>query len=675
MFGHPLYRTLNRFADGELSPRRQRRVAAHLADCSRCRREVSFIRNAGELARSLDTQKVRQELLDRVLERRAEGERVLLPVEPPGAMPSRTQRLVPAAAAAVLLLFTGLFVGTGLLEADRGGLTIEPERPQAGDTLTLRYDGGFEFERETYLKVRTRYRTSTGADWQQIAGIMERDDEGLFTTQVALPDSVVYAAFAVEDLTGEQVDSNNRGLWDVMVHGADGRPTVIALFERFADLFGRGDKVEAHRTARLAIELYPNAPYGWSTLLSIQGVSGIVNDSIRAFHREQFRRLERHLSEDPPEDPRALADMALYALRLSDPAGIEYWSRQAERRGDRSATVYQAKAFLAGQSRSPAAEQQLEALWQEAPFPVRALAGNGWRAALQAEDWEAAMRWLPRYRDARGYAFMPLIAGGLRAHFPADRVLDWALAGQTEPFPATHRSLREPHEIHARRLDEARQRMLAEVAGLAREAGRSNVARGLALEALPLAWETSALHAIGTLLLEAGDTTNAAEAFARVAADPSGPEPPAVVAAMPEWPRRLDAARNALARWVLRESVIEYPEVEAIAPGRPTVVVFGWNCRTVDEIQPVLDGLGDAAVVVYLLQESSPRDGSLCGDPVVSVRRDPTGNAAAEFRVRGVTSYFVLDDEGRVRFRTWEPEEIPRQLTALRTVTMSAVAP
>lgn len=87
--GHPGYRRLNRFADGELGPREQGRVAEHVAGCERCHRDVLFIYRAGDLARSLDAPPAPDQLLRGALDRRSAGERVLLPAADGGVAPTR----------------------------------------------------------------------------------------------------------------------------------------------------------------------------------------------------------------------------------------------------------------------------------------------------------------------------------------------------------------------------------------------------------------------------------------------------------------------------------------------------------------------------------------------------------------------------------------------------------
>lgn len=667
---HPSYATLNQFADGELEGRRYRRVASHLADCSRCRQEVAFIRRAGDLARSLETPAVPTEILDRVLERRTTGERVLLPPESPGAEPEPRRRTVPAIAALLVLFMVGLFFSTNLLEADRGGLTIQPEHPRAAETLTFQYDGGREFADREYLKLRVRYRTASGRHWEQLAGILTRGDEGVFRTRLPLPDSVVFAAFAVEDLHGDRVDSNNRELWEALVHGDDGRPTVAALGERLADLYPR-NPAEARQTARTMTELYPDSPRGWSFRWTFEQEFAAA-DSLREVHRARFQRLERALLDEPPADPSELAHLAWYAIQLDERASADYWTREAERRGAEVDILYQARAVLIRTANplSPVeALRELEALWKEAPFPVSAVAAVGWRLALQTRSWPAAMQWLPRARPGWNEMESARILGDLQDAFETDRVLEWALVHQDQALlaGADHRPLYRTRDAHRRHQEQARQRMLTKLARMALDDGRRGVAAGLALEALPLAWETPALETIGSVLLETGDTADAVTAYARAAADPLGTAPPDVIARAPTWAEALELARGQMTRYVLRESVVRYLPDDLERTG-PRVVAFQFACSSaLERLNAMARSLDGVAVTVYSTYDpdATPARLRACGLDL-PVRLDSTGEISHAFRVRGFPTYFVTDADGRIRFENSELDDVPRQLMALR---------
>lgn len=682
---HPSYAALNRFADGELESRRHRRVADHLAGCSRCRQEVAFIRQAGELARSLETPAMPDGVLDEVLARRAAGERVLLPLQSPGADTTPRWRGLPAAAAALVLVTAGLFLFTGLLEADRGGLDLDPERPRAGATLSTTYDAGVSFPDETYLKLRARFRTESGRQWHQIAAILTRGDDGLFRGEVELPESVVYAAFAVEDLYGRVVDSRNRTLWTVLVHGRDGRPTLAALGERFNDLVTRG-WMDAQDVARTMTRLYPESPRGWATLRAVDDYLGKAEERT-PLHRERFRELERAMSDGPPSRASDLAWLAVYAFDLGEWTSAAFWLRQAEDRGDRSATFYQTTITqMRVHDRPDPAEglREVESLWNEAPLPIWNIVDTGWRYALQIRDWDAALRWLQRKPLARGEAVRAAgLLRDLEDAFGAARVLEWALTQMDAEVLRGHgtRPLHMDRATHTRKMRTIRQSTLAVIARLALAADRPSVAAGLASEAVPLAWSTPDLEILGDVLLEAGDTAAATTAFARAAADPVSEPPPPAITRRSGWAAALERARTDLSAYVLQEAVTRYlprgigrsTAGEAAVPalpeaGRPGVVAFLAICRpsVVEALNELAATLGAGAVTVVAAIEPDVTPARLreCGLEI-PVYRDESGRLKEAFAIGSFRELFVLDAEGRIRFAHTSSDQIPRQLRAL----------
>ncbi|PYO43902.1 MAG: hypothetical protein DMD29_01400 [Gemmatimonadetes bacterium] len=128
---HPSLKTLKGFADAELAERRRPRIAAHLADCDRCRRQVAGLRTMRDRLRGLRVPEPSEELFARIEASRAEGRRVILPGAEPQSPPNRRALTLVgaglAAAAAVVLLWPRsgtdgqpmfeLFDGTPLMPA------------------------------------------------------------------------------------------------------------------------------------------------------------------------------------------------------------------------------------------------------------------------------------------------------------------------------------------------------------------------------------------------------------------------------------------------------------------------------------------------------------------------------------------------------------------------------
>ena len=688
---HPGYRRLNRYADGELTESERSRVAAHLERCERCRREVAFIHRAGEVARSLRTRPASDSILRQALARRQSGERVLLPWGDMGEAPARGRVAVPAIVAALLVLLIGsLVVSVRVLEADRPGLHVAPERPRAGARLSVEYRAPQLFADAPRLKLRARYRSASHASWQLLAGVLVRGDDGVYRARVSLPDSVVYAAFAVEDLSGERLDSRNRRLWEVLVHGGSGRPTLAALGAQAEDLLPR-DWGAAYRTAIRMTELYPDAPQAWLHRL-VAEQSLFDPDSLDAAYRARYRALERATLADPDAGDQ-LAWLAGLAITLGDPAGARRALDRAARDPAPASPIRIRSELLvemlAERREPPALLPTIEGLWRRHGFLPPEAIRTAVITASRAGDPVALERWVERYLRL-GYEepiapyltpmlgrLDPSLLDRLEAHHRA--ILDPANEGR--------RPLRFTVPEYARHNRAALQRVLTPLAALAGASGRAERAATLAAEAAELSWDTRSLERLGDVLLEAGDTASATVAYARAAADPLGAGPPPSVRRAAGWEPSLALARVELESYVMEGAVVRYPDGEAeveaggrvvrlasLLGGRPLVMVFTspYSAPAIRELYGLgtLEGRVDSAradLVVVLLGADDPAGvrmrARLAGAVVVT---DPEGDLQSTFQSSATPNYFVLDAAGRIRFEHSSLEEVPRQLAVLR---------
>jgi hypothetical protein len=136
-FTHYGARTLQRFAGDELTSARRRRVAAHLVVCRRCREQVAFARALMAAASSLPAPAAPTALLSRVLEGRAAGERVILPVvgETPRPRVARWSTSLTAIAASIVVAAIVATHVTGV--RGRAGLaTVEDSLPTLSSVMT-----------------------------------------------------------------------------------------------------------------------------------------------------------------------------------------------------------------------------------------------------------------------------------------------------------------------------------------------------------------------------------------------------------------------------------------------------------------------------------------------------------------------------------------------------------
>jgi hypothetical protein len=110
---HPGQGKLQRFADGASGPAETRRLARHLAACPRCRADVAFRRELADDARRIPVPSAPAEVLRRVLEERAAGQRVILPGgEDRAPSRPRTRWIAAAAALAAAVAAVAVWQGT-----------------------------------------------------------------------------------------------------------------------------------------------------------------------------------------------------------------------------------------------------------------------------------------------------------------------------------------------------------------------------------------------------------------------------------------------------------------------------------------------------------------------------------------------------------------------------------
>ena len=120
---HPRSRLVQRFVDGELTTATRRRVADHLARCSRCREAAAFSRQLTIEAKSLPQMAASRHVLADVLADHAAGERVILPLHDPPASRGGSRALRVTLAAAGIVAVGVLTTGRG---APRRSATASP---------------------------------------------------------------------------------------------------------------------------------------------------------------------------------------------------------------------------------------------------------------------------------------------------------------------------------------------------------------------------------------------------------------------------------------------------------------------------------------------------------------------------------------------------------------------
>ncbi len=407
---HPSLQALSLFVDGELGERRTRRIGQHLESCARCRREVAFILEIQHGVRRLARPRPPSDLLDEVLQRRAAGERVILPTA--GIRPAeRSRPTVRGAAAAVLAIALGAF-GTGLLtsgpaEAGSSRVMFTPDNLDLTSSKQVEYRTVGPLAAEPRVRLRGRYyqatdRISMGEGGSIVSTYLEPLDPGTFGGAIELPGSAVYARFRVEDPLGEYIDPSAASS-EILARYADGKPKFEALWQR-ARFFEGTNETEAFESLRQLTEFYPERIEGWERLHYFQqaglvkGGSSDARDRLAAEHRGRLRGFltsaaERRLTVSE------LGALVEYARRLDEADISERYSAELQRRAPRHPLAVRDRVSAAVELWGNDPRAQLSALereWRLAPPPELLLPVAGLTAAVAIRDVESVGLWAER---------------------------------------------------------------------------------------------------------------------------------------------------------------------------------------------------------------------------------------------------------------------------------------
>ena len=652
----------------------------------------------------LPTAAASPELLERIHERLAANEHVILPLADPPLASARWR--VAAAAVLVLAAGAGLWFAwpTATLTAGdiQGELTFTPATPRAGATVQVTYRAPSTLTGRDRLILRARYRSTRDDAYQRttrqaVAAQLTRAGGGLFRTNLRLPDSVVYAAFAVEDADGRIVDSNGRRLWELLVHDPEGRPTFDALKQRENDMMGRNWE-EGYETARQVAALYPDRVGSWSNLFFYEkyvlGQSHL--DSALDGHRIRLKAFHDRLARRASLTGDDLGDMFWYAMDVGDSVREAFWRSRLEREAPTSPLAVQNRALAIGarawkDKDSVRALADLDRLWDEAGPAHGNLVNVGWSMAQRVADSAGLVRWADHYlvmnpRDSSWIAtvftrYPALREEGmqrLRRHLEGLQMLN-------DSRRALERTVEEQRAVDAA---SARQILVA--------LGDALVASGrtaAGLDTLRLAvgegWDVTLFRRVAQIQLSVGDTAGALRLLGLVAADPATEELTGVPVDSAEWARLVQEGRSEMRRRLLDMAVRRGlpPEarleraggsavrLDTLTRGRVTFVAF-WSrhCGPSLEELPALERLtgrlrkqGVAIVTITDERVSDDLQRFLADQKLTfPVYADAGREASRAFSQWGTPAYFVLDADGVVRFEYRELDRVPAEVAALR---------
>jgi peroxiredoxin len=708
---HPSVRRISLYADGDLEPSAARRVGAHLADCAHCRAILGRIRRLDEAGRSLPPAAPPPELRERVLARHAAGETVILPLADAPARDRPRARWRVAVAAAVLLAMTAvpLFFPGPDLEASRSELTFSPAAPRQGDVVRVVYRSGSLLSGEARLRLRARFLRHddlpvTPRDRQAVVAELVRGRNGRFEGTFRLPDAAVYGAFAVEDGNGDRVDSNERKLWELLVHGPDGRPRFEALVQRHFDHMSTNWEL-ASENARQITALYPGRIVAWFNLFMHEQASftGPAADSSRARARSRLGEFDRRFRARTDLDPENESGIITrLAAETGDTARYRYWRTRLIREAPNSLWGVQERFLDAAARPDPqAALLALDSLWEDVGLGRGAIVyvPPAFGVAAATGDVGAIRRWAERsYRYDHG-----LSDGGVGAaltQFPALREEGMnqlrrrlrALDRVDDAVRPLDRSV--PDERRARR-DEAR-RVLTDLGAALLASGR----RGAALDTLERAtqsgWDADLFRQVVGLRLQVGDTAGAVQPLALAAADPLRGPALADSASLllgntidaAAWRDRLAGARREMrarilvdverrplpARVRLRDASGRTVSLREISAGRPTFVAFWYrycpaSAAQIPRLQQVVTMLqARGYAVVTVTEQLTPEFRRYLRDQrlTLPIYEDAWNELEDAVHNWGTPSYYVLDPDGHLRFgRLNELSAIPAQMAVV----------
>lgn len=721
-FQHPSPDALHAFALGDLSEHRRRSLQAHLTTCASCRADIVATRDILERAASLTPSiSLRDDAFSRVLAARASGTRVVLPVEPTSyALPSAFPWRAVLAATLVVSVLGGLIrasLGRELSAAETSGhLTFSPQAPSEGAHVTVQYEAPANLASYKTLVLRVRYRTGRDEQYQaatrQVAATrLTRRGSQSFEGAIDLPPGVVYAAFAVEDTAGTQVDANQGRLWELLVHQG-GKPSEASLIQKFNDLVGRSPD-SALTVVRTRSSLYSDSPDAWAARVAFESfmLGSTYFDSAHSGHLERFAALDRQWRSRASVPPDVMDGMGNYAVQISDSAHPEirtvyrYWIKRLM--SEAVGTPLQSQQQISDwssrvRSDSTIARAMLdsvEATWQRGDSVLGRYTSLGLQIARAAKDSAAVLRWADR-----AVTNMPDHAVGYLTQLGADaRFRSAALVRIREQLEQLRhrddamRPLQASIRVDSLRRAAASRSALAALGDLLLRSGDTSAAVDTLGKAIADGWDRALFSRTAGIYLARADTGNAARTFALVASDPSTPRAEADsigrrfsrAIGVDAWQRLEAIATQELARRVLataearpgprratllterRDSV----DLATLTRGKVSVVVvwsrFCGPARLQLPLYSKMQGdLSARGIAFVSITEEAPgselRDYLAASKAEFHTYHDAWGEARRAFGNIATPTYYILDSRGRIRFADHSPELALTQAAAVQ---------
>lgn len=709
---HPGFFNLSRYVERGEDSADWGQLRSHLRDCTRCRDEVAWIKRLHNESRRLREAEPPAGVLDRILARRAAGERLILPVSVPPERPARRRAISWAGAGGALTLVAVVLMVSLTSQATAGSnnLSFAPRSPEPGEEIFVQYVPTISLAGADSLRLRVRFRASGQAiDEREYHGdyltlTLFPDDKGVFEGRFGLPSTAAYAQMAVEDTRGTTVDSNNRRLWEILAHDENGQVRYEALRQRaymaeWAQDWRRRKETSAEITRR-----FPDRPEGWSLRFryEMEYTSPTDPDSVLAVHREALSRLEANLS-GRDVGVLELAAMMEYADQIGEEDAAAFWERRLTRVATGHYRLQRRRVFrvLAEQADQGKVLDVVEVAWQSSDSRDWNLAQMGLDFALRTQRWARAEAWAQRLTGTDPDQAYP--AGRLLAAHPRTRASGIDYLRQAASLSASNpdriRPLGVDVLVYERERAQRKQRILTLLADALIESGETDEAAEVIVQAADLGWDPSLLERLAQHHLTLGDTATALDLLARAASDPltgadsegigrdlaaaSGIDPRA-------WSQSVAHEREQFRRWTLEAAEFRHlpPDVTveaangdrvtitSLVPSQPTLVAVtdfhtGHFAESkLPHLVELRDRLSerDLPFVVLITTWGDQFDfRALVNEhrPGFPVFYDSDNLAEEFFGVTRTTEYMVLDADGILRGTYWELDAALRLLYLL----------
>ena len=701
---HPSLATWHDYVSAPLSAR-DRALTEHRQRCAECESTVQFLTELDARAQQLPLEAAPTALRARILASRAAGVRVLVPehvdafgdddvandVPTVAAQgPRRTRWRISTTIAAGIAAWSAiaLFRGTPVIEAGMisGAMTLSTALPKAGEVVSVRYNAGALLGRPAELRLRARIRTVHGESYNVDVPVVEiatlqRTNGNEYVGRFTLPDSVVFAALAVEDTAALAVDDLGGRAWEVMRAGANGVPLLSALDQRNHDLMGRGWE-EGLATTRRMMQLYPDSLGAWNWLQSFESWMSLETDSTRGAHRRalaMFDARHRTMRDLSPE----LIGATFWYTRRADSVANAYWRERLLREAPTQSFAVQDRMLTIASRELPTRRDTttalagLEQLWPDVPAD---------RASQVATANPVDLR---RWADR----LIAVDSSPATARYVAVRLLAapaWRDEGKRRLRAEIARLANARTQLRA--LDESRTEQVERLARSQRLAmaqlGRAladDGAHRAALDTLALAsaagWDLSVFSTVRETSLRVGDSSTARTMSARISVDPSTTpsrreslqSAGVTQVGAAAWAELVRSAQRDLATRVMagaKRRVLPAVSLRALdgsnAPLRSllapqvTVVVF-WST----DCGPAVDALGEIQATAAALAKRGIRTITVVEQPqstpalqnvlgtksfTLPVYLDVGGAASKAFNNWGTPQAYLLDANGNVMF-------------------------